>query len=607
MSLFYKTMNAKLSRICCNIWKVRHLHGATRSLMICTVDRNEDVFFEEEPLRALTTLSYSDNVDLQRSASLAFAEITERHVDEVDTNVFEPLLYLLKTSNDVEVQRASSAALGNLAVNVANKLKIVRLGGLEPLIKQMMSSNVEVQCNAVGCITNLATHEENKTAIARSGALIPLTKLARITKDIRVQRNATGALLNMTHSEENRRELVEAHAIPVLISLLKSADVDVVYYCTTALSNLAVDVANRKRLAQEPKLVAELVDLMESPAIKIQGQAALALRNLASDEQYQLEIVKHPHSLKRLLALMQGRPSATAIPVTSSAASTASSTASGPQQLQLILAAVACIRNISIHPQNEGKIIEAGFMKPLVQLLEHESEEIQCHSISTIRNLAAGAGVLGDQPMDVNTLKDNKDDILQSGALEKMQSLIRRATTTRVSANGQLGLGWAVLSEMTACLAVLALSDQIKFKMLSAGMVKDMMPLTRIHIPSDVQGNAAAALGNLATKAPDMAPFVAEWDGICTYLERFLEPIPANGTHYHERDEAAATFQHIAIWTLLQFCEGGEDMRTRLLKRPHLIRLLHQLEIISQDEEVEELSHRVKIHLGISSSTEPQS
>lgn len=31
-----------------------------------------------DPLRALSTLSYSDNVDLQRSAALAFAEITEK-------------------------------------------------------------------------------------------------------------------------------------------------------------------------------------------------------------------------------------------------------------------------------------------------------------------------------------------------------------------------------------------------------------------------------------------------------------------------------------------------------------------------------------------------
>lgn len=40
--------------------------------------RNETDFFSGEPLRALSTLVYSDNLDLQRSASLTFAEITER-------------------------------------------------------------------------------------------------------------------------------------------------------------------------------------------------------------------------------------------------------------------------------------------------------------------------------------------------------------------------------------------------------------------------------------------------------------------------------------------------------------------------------------------------
>ena len=44
----------------------------------CDVQRGETDFFAGEPLRALSTLVYSDNVDLQRSASLTFAEITER-------------------------------------------------------------------------------------------------------------------------------------------------------------------------------------------------------------------------------------------------------------------------------------------------------------------------------------------------------------------------------------------------------------------------------------------------------------------------------------------------------------------------------------------------
>ena len=46
--------------------------------MLNDSDRSETNFFTGDPLRALSTLSYSENVDLQRSAALAFAEITEK-------------------------------------------------------------------------------------------------------------------------------------------------------------------------------------------------------------------------------------------------------------------------------------------------------------------------------------------------------------------------------------------------------------------------------------------------------------------------------------------------------------------------------------------------
>ena len=320
----------------------------------------------------------------------------------------------------------------------------------------MNSSNVEVQCNAVGCITNLATHEENKARIARSGALAPLTRLAK-SKDMRVQRNATGALLNMTHSDENRNQLVSAGAIPVLVSLLSSSDTDVQYYCTTALSNIAVDSANRKRLAQsESKLVQSLVHLMKGQAPKVQCQAALALRNLASDEKYQLDIVR-ASGLQPLLALLQS---------------------SFPP---LVLSAVACIRNISIHPMNESPIIDAGFLKPLVDLLgSTDNEEIQCHAISTLRNLAASSD-------------RNKQLVLEAGAVQKCKELV-------------LSVPLSVQSEMTAAVAVLALSDDLKPRLLRLGVFDVLIPLTESE-SIEVQGNSAAALGNLSSKGILPSPF----------------------------------------------------------------------------------------------------
>ena len=259
-----------------------------------------------------------------------------------------------------------------------------------------------------------------------------------------------------------------------------------------------MDADNRKRLASENRLVQSLVNLMDSSSPKVQCQAALALRNLASDEKYQLEIVK-AKGLPPLLRLLESA------------------------YLPLILSAVACIRNISIHPQNESPIIDAGFLKPLVELLgSTDNEEIQCHAISTLRNLAASSD-------------RNKQLVLEAGAVQKCKQLV-------------LEVPLSVQSEMTAAIAVLALSDELKSKLLNLGVFDVLIPLTDSD-SVEVQGNSAAALGNLSSKVGDYTIFVKNWTepngGIHGYLNRFL----ASGD---------PTFQHIAIWTLLQLLESED-------------------------------------------------
>lgn len=168
---------------------------------------------------------------------------------------------------------------------------------------------------------------------------------------------------------------------------------------------------------------------MESRSLKVQCQAALALRNLASDggylvandilvrltdmsaaEKYQLEIVK-ADGLTPLLRLLHS------------------------SYLPLILSAAACVRNVSIHPANESPIIDSGFLQPLIELLSFdENEEVQCHAISTLRNLAASS-------------ERNKTAIVEAGAVERIKQLVLTAPLV-------------VQSEMTACVAVLALSGK---------------------------------------------------------------------------------------------------------------------------------------------------
>ncbi|RUO95944.1 LOW QUALITY PROTEIN: armadillo-type protein, partial [Jimgerdemannia flammicorona] len=194
--------------------------------------------------------------------------------------------------------------------------------------------------------------------------------------------------------------------------------------------------------------------------------------------------------------------------------------------LPLILSSVACIRNISIHPLNELPIIEAGFLHPLIDLLAYnDNEEIQCHAISTLRNLAASS-------------ERNKREIVEAGAVEKIKTLL---PTVPVQ----------VQSEMTAALAVLALSEELKPRLLGMHVLDVLVGLTASE-SVDVQGNSAAAIGNLSSKGGNWGFGVSgfhAWEqpsgGIHGYLARFLD----------ESQEVA--FQHIAVWTIVQFIDGG--------------------------------------------------
>ncbi|KAG9089139.1 Vacuolar protein 8 [Ceratobasidium sp. 370] len=388
-------------------------------------DHTTTEFFSGFPLPALTILSFSRNVDCQRSAALAFEEIMENEVAkdklrQVGRGTLDPVLSLLG-SHDTEVQRAACAILANLAVNggfnfiaefcfgaaaelicdwlfgsAENNISIVKLGGLEPLIRLTLSPNVEVQYTAIGCIADFSTHDANKLLIAKSGVLVSLIQVAR-PKEIRVQRNIAGVLVNMSHPIESRQYLVDAGAIPVLVGSLDSPDTDVQYYCATALSNIAIDASNRQILAaDEPKLVQNLVSLLDSPNLRVQCQAAFTLHNLAREEKYQIEIVE-VNGLQPLLRLLHG----TSPPA--------------------IFSSVSCVQNVSAHPLNgapiierdisdlcedKGQIITVGAAKKIKELVLTVPVDVQIEMIACI-NVLSLSEVQGDSATALSNLSSN--------------------------------------------------------------------------------------------------------------------------------------------------------------------------------------------------------
>ncbi|KAJ8322256.1 hypothetical protein KUTeg_000727 [Tegillarca granosa] len=306
-------------------------------------EANGNPVLTDEHIRALCILTYSDNTELQRSAALCFTEISDRMKSPLSVKVARPLVELLK-SRDVQVQKAATLAVSNFALSKqeANKEVIVKCGGMEPLLQLLHSKNVEVQCNTCGCVTTLATTEANKHLIVTGNGVRPLLSLM-MSQDTRVQRNASGAILNLTHLQ-------------------------IQYYSAAALSNIAVNEKHRAMMVAigHYDVIKQLIKLLSSKKDRVKCQACFALRNLASDPENQIIITKFG-----------------ALPFLHQITSTC--------RKETLAAAVACLRNLSIHKTNETAIVNENFLIDLCRIVcDSSNPEGQRHAAGTIRNLAVG-------------------------------------------------------------------------------------------------------------------------------------------------------------------------------------------------------------------------
>ncbi|KNE61479.1 hypothetical protein AMAG_06300 [Allomyces macrogynus ATCC 38327] len=481
-------------------------------------------FFQGELLEVLNVLQ-SDATDIPsgRAAALILANVTEREPLVVNETVVDILTSLLGFEDD-EVQRAASAALGNLAVVAENKPSIVTDDIVLRLLALTESQSIEVQCNAVGCITNFLTDDETKSHITTPALVTSLISLTQ-ADDVRVARNATGALLNLTHSATHRAMLVEpdvdalhetgaepaVDALAALIDLLRRhQDPEVVYYATTAVSNLAVDASTRARLTDFDRyasLTPTLVGHLSPPTpLRLQTQAALALRNLASATVFQ-NLIVHSSALSVLIAHARS------------------------EYPPLRLAAAACLRNLSICDALPARLASLGLQDTFVNVLlalvsdrgivqsnlvkqllvtdgtvltRQVTDEIRLHAASTLRNLAAAD-------------RDYKVRILRLGALDTFRRVLLMPASSGMPPETPTRTNSLVVAETTPLLGALVEDP---------GPAGDAMDPEVYIVNAAVQCEIGAAMAVLATDDKCRAEMLHPAQGHVVPLLEYLCRIP---------------------------------------------------------------------------------
>ncbi|KAM3318987.1 U-box domain-containing protein 38 [Capsicum chacoense] len=166
-----------------------------------------DVYDQEQ---AVISLRKSTRTDEEARVSLCTPRLL---------SALKPLI----VSRYAGVQTNAVAALVNLSLADANKVKIIRAGITPLLIDVLKGGFEESQEHAAGAIFSLALEDDNKTAIGVLGALQPLLHALRSGTE-RTRHDSALALYHLTLVQSNRLKLVKLGAANTLLGMLKTRD-----------------------------------------------------------------------------------------------------------------------------------------------------------------------------------------------------------------------------------------------------------------------------------------------------------------------------------------------------------------------------------------------
>ncbi|KAL9667562.1 hypothetical protein QQ045_001924 [Rhodiola kirilowii] len=225
----------------------------------------------------------------EQEESLILLRKVTRSNDEARVSMCSPeLLTALKSltaSKYSLVQVNAVAALVNLSLEKANKLKIVRAGFMPQLVDLLKGGSPEVQEHVAGVIFSLSLEEGNKTAIGALGALQPLMHALRAESE-RTRCDAALALYHLSLVPTNRLKLVKLGAVSTLLTLLKRRDMNMTGRVILVLCNLAACAEGKSAMldVDAVKIIVEMLreNSLDSEATRANLVAALYLMSHGS-------------------------------------------------------------------------------------------------------------------------------------------------------------------------------------------------------------------------------------------------------------------------------------------------------------------------------------
>ena len=324
----------------------------------------------------------------------------------------------------------------------ASGLKVVAPDGLIPPLVLLLlhPDDADVQQVAAQTLSTLATNADNRQKILEAGAIAPLIQLLKSCSED-LHHPAADALGFITENRDAQSSIVAAGGIVPLLQLLSgSSNVEVQWSAVVAVRFLANDHADPIVAAGAIPL---LVRLLESSATGVQEEAALALGSLARNVNTNVDQMVTAGAIPLLVGLLKTsgscvmqRWAARALGNLALGATCKIIAAGAVEPLVNLLksnsaytqsAAARALVNLSgRNKAGQARIVAAGAIAPLIRLLHAaSSDELQGYAVMILFNLASSDANIHFSNTGSPTFHEQ---IVDAGAIRPLVHILRSAS-----------------------------------------------------------------------------------------------------------------------------------------------------------------------------------
>ncbi len=346
---------------------------------------NHIYMVDEGIISAILILSKIQNEEIWQDTARTVANLTacrDRQLVIYQQRGMDCLMKMIDESHSV-CRRYISMGIKNVCTNVEVCKGLIREKNVSSLLQLSQSQSLDLKRTVATIIVSISNEVDGKIQLTRDGCIQDIIALCT-QDDLQIQCESICTLANIADSDENHHKLIYEGAIQVVTRLSQSASDSLVVREISRFFSLISTDDDARHILLEQGIISNLMKFARASDVSTQRYSILTLCNLSLGRSQQMSMLQH-HSLMNTLMYL---------------------TRCADLEVERCTILTITALTLGANDTSKTKIVETGFLRPLVKMLKYPDNEIrQCIA------LALSALVIGENDHIKLILKNELHDL----------------------------------------------------------------------------------------------------------------------------------------------------------------------------------------------------